>query len=622
MKRFITHLAEAQLNEENCSCCNNKIDASGKCECGPDCEHCGGQHNVDEEVELDEGKSEERADQHEYESDEHRDNADDHAKAARIHKVKAESSKDSSVANKHKAAAAAHDKAREHALDAAHHHQAASDAHRDKESGRKKASKTADHHSSLHYDASEKADELSSKLAEAVINESIAKLSNARLKYHATKDFPHGSFTNAQVKDEHKRRMKTEPNYHAVKPSLSESVELDEVSNAVKDQLGNIDLSIRDWERRWKNKSAGNPNDMKAPQKIKDLKAQKAALMKKHGIKEEIEQLEELTTFEKKLINQMYDKKGNLTPIGKKVMDAGQKKESAEHLDELSPNTLSRYAKKADKQADKASDSYSKAAARRSDFASDTPAMAKNAKKFAKRDTGAALARKKLANQNESVDLDEVTVANSTAAFDLKKKAEAYKRIMAKSQQAKGQDAHDKFLKARTSFMNALKKLNQMDLPKAELDALRKGTNISESIEHLNESEINDMTAQYINENNITVDQLENMTEEELNELIGKAIGGAFKLGAKAAVGSARLAGKSARLAGKGVKKAVYNKQGNVRGTQAAKNDASQTQVEKLKQKRKEVVQQRLQQRKANQLKSSIDREKNKLAASKAKANK
>ena len=34
---------------------------------------------------------------------------------------------------------------------------------------------------------------------------------------------------------------------------------------------------------------------------------------------EEVE-LEELTAAEKKLINQMYDKKGNLTPMGKKVM--------------------------------------------------------------------------------------------------------------------------------------------------------------------------------------------------------------------------------------------------------------------------------------------------------------
>lgn len=80
----------------------------------------------------------------------------------------------------------------------------------------------------------------------------------------------------------------------------------------------------------------------------------------------------------------------------------------AEHLDELSPGTLGRYVKKADKQATKASDSYSNAASRRSDFANDTPAMAKNAKKFTKRDAGAALARKKLANQNESVDLDEM----------------------------------------------------------------------------------------------------------------------------------------------------------------------------------------------------------------------
>ena len=64
-----------------------------------------------------------------------------------------------------------------------------------------------------------------------------------------------------------------------------------EVSNAVKDQLGNIDLSIRDWTRRWKNKSADNPNDMKAPQKIQDLKAQKAALMKKHGISEDVKRM-------------------------------------------------------------------------------------------------------------------------------------------------------------------------------------------------------------------------------------------------------------------------------------------------------------------------------------------
>ncbi len=105
---------------------------------------------------------------------------------------------------------------------------------------------------------------------------------------------------------------------------FKESVNLDEVSNAVKDQLGNIDLSIRDWERRWKNKSAGNPNDMKAPQKIKDLKAQKAALMKKHNVSEEIETVEEGWETMKPIDTEKYQERRGLegpfqTRIGKVV---------------------------------------------------------------------------------------------------------------------------------------------------------------------------------------------------------------------------------------------------------------------------------------------------------------
>jgi len=59
---------------------------------------------------------------------------------------------------------------------------------------------------------------------EAVLDESITKMSNARLKFHATKDFPHGSYGRKEIQDEHKRRMKTEPNYHTVKPSMNEAV--------------------------------------------------------------------------------------------------------------------------------------------------------------------------------------------------------------------------------------------------------------------------------------------------------------------------------------------------------------------------------------------------------------
>lgn len=45
--------------------------------------------------------------------------------------------------------------------------------------------------------------------------------------------------------------------------------------------------------------------------------------------------LSELTAAEKKLINQMYDKKGNLTPIGKKVMDHGKPKKKLDEEVEL-----------------------------------------------------------------------------------------------------------------------------------------------------------------------------------------------------------------------------------------------------------------------------------------------
>ena len=69
-----------------------------------------------------------------------------------------------------------------------------------------------------------------SKKEEVELEEDVSKMSSARLKFHATKKIPHGSFTNKEIKDEHKRRERSEPNYHTVKPAL-ESVELDEVQN-------------------------------------------------------------------------------------------------------------------------------------------------------------------------------------------------------------------------------------------------------------------------------------------------------------------------------------------------------------------------------------------------------
>lgn len=56
----------------------------------------------------------------------------------------------------------------------------------------------------------------------------------------------------------------------------------------------------------------------------KTMGKQTVEKMFKVKIREEV-QLDELTAAEKKLVNQMYDKKGNLTPIGKKVMNHGKK---------------------------------------------------------------------------------------------------------------------------------------------------------------------------------------------------------------------------------------------------------------------------------------------------------
>lgn len=119
-----------------------------------------------------------------------------------------------------------------------------------------------------------------------------------------------------------------------------------------------------------------------------------------------------------------------------------------------------------------------------------------------------------------------------------------------------------------------------------------------------------DLVEAYLLENNIDVDTL---SEEELNEIIGKVIGGAFKVGAKAAVGAAKLAGK----AGKAI---VKNKQGNVRGSMAAKNDAARAKLDKLKKQRTAEVKKRLEARKNKQLQTAVQRAKDKLAASKQRA--
>ena len=88
--------------------------------------------------------------------------------------------------------------------------------------------------------------------------------------------------------------------------------------------------------------------------------------------------------------------------------------------------------------------------------------------------------------------------------------------------------------------------------------------------------DVNELTVDFINEHNITLEQLENMTEEELNELLGKAIGGV-----------AKIVGGLAKGAGRAAKSAVVNKQGNVRGTMAAKADRLDKKADKAEMRKK-----------------------------------
>lgn len=74
---------------------------------------------------------------------------------------------------------------------------------------------------------------------EVELDEAIDTMSDARIKYHATKGLPHGRYTPKEIKDEHERRRKSVPNYHAVKASLEEEVRpLDEARGRPKKDKG------------------------------------------------------------------------------------------------------------------------------------------------------------------------------------------------------------------------------------------------------------------------------------------------------------------------------------------------------------------------------------------------
>ena len=203
--------------------------------------------------------------------------------------------------------------------------------------------------------------------------------------------------------------------------------------------------------------------------------------------------------------------------------DPAARNEETEQLDELSPATLKSYKKKATKQ-------YKQSANKRmpggGDYGSATKAAQdKHQKRFDKRHKGIGSEIKRTTDSDIHLKDPKGLVRKNPKANSLSGKPAPYKY----------------------------------------------------KAESLDEDTINNVTAAYINEHNISMAELEAMSPEQLDEIIGKAIGGAFKLGAKAAVGAGRLA-----------KKAVVNKQGNARMSAAGRADSAEKKAAAIEKKNKD----------------------------------
>jgi len=163
----------------------------------------------------------------------------------------------------------------------------------------------------------------------------------------------------------------------------------------------------------------------------KTMGKQTVEKMFKIKIREEV-QLDELTAAEKKLVNQMYDKKGNLTPLGKKVMNHGKKpgyKGYVEsNLDEQATEFLEKYSAPTPEEIKKDKERERKASGKQ------RPSM--NAKSATKKTYGGMMgglkagygygeSSKKSVNTKPTIDEDEKENLAKYAASAMARKKEA-----------------------------------------------------------------------------------------------------------------------------------------------------------------------------------------------------
>ena len=707
MKRFTTHLVETQLNEENCSCCDNKIDADGKCGCGPDCEHCGGQHDVDEGS-CGTVNASKKTVKEDYTAGSEKSQFGGHRA-----QLKNKEGKTSYLGAK------AYKKPEHAAGEAQAYHDHYFKGRGGNERAADKAVSDYRNKNKKHMHESQDLTEGKMKDFHDMVNKGMSAAEIAKKIKMPVKDV--ADFMKGMKED---MKPNSDIDSHpAVKDARKQHK--DGVWDGNVDRNGNAIVHIK-----------GKPHTVTNTNTAESVGIDVEAYINEGGLWANIHAKRKRIKNGSKEKMKKPGSKG--APTDQDFKDASESVD----LEEISKKTLTSYISKADKKAAKAGNSYSNAANRRHDFADDTPAMAKNAKIAQKRTDGADLARKKLnatyesveegleqdgpktklgksfgfggskavdkyrktkAQQRsdmnkkndpgaakkhlalsvvdrekadkkakskgtsmnkqwrmkmgyESVDLEEAMADKSSDVYKeyllLKKKSIADLRKMVGQAQRGAVDlksydkqgaisdllrikfgqkkvkagmgldeakkvsdmtpeekaANDKKRKeyneyqkskrdesldeARSSASDqaakagaynggksgdskgdgksdlahrltgdALQKHRDKRSAEYEADLVKKRAANAARLKSYDESEVNDLTALYINENDISLDQLENMTEEELNELIGKAIGGAFKLGAKAVVGSARLASKGAkRMSTSGRADAANNK--------------------------------------------------------------
>jgi len=160
------------------------------------------------------------------------------------------------------------------------------------------------------------------ELDEAPRRKGAPKMTGDSIAIQRAKDAEHAKAMGRSVKTGRKLPKKTMTSTQRSLASLRrEEVEMDEAHDPKHVKMA---VGIASDKRYAGGNMTGAVKQIDKIKKGLSNHPQVRAVLRKQN-EELINKLDELTAAEKKLVNQMYDKKGNLTPLGKKVMNHGKK---------------------------------------------------------------------------------------------------------------------------------------------------------------------------------------------------------------------------------------------------------------------------------------------------------